>query len=100
MGGEVESIGIAEARSALAWWLEAGVDVALQEAPRDWLKGRHRRAIEQCLSPRSCRMWPSPTRKRSPRFNRGSQAVPRSPSRPCPLGESCRMGPKTPQSCC
>jgi uracil-DNA glycosylase len=38
VGGEVESIGIAEARSALAWWLEAGVDVALQEEPRDWLK--------------------------------------------------------------
>src|SRR6184192_3836665 len=38
MGGEVESIGIAEARSALAWWLEAGVDVAVQEAPRDWLR--------------------------------------------------------------
>ena len=38
VGGEVESIGVAEARSALAWWLEAGVDVALQEEPRDWLK--------------------------------------------------------------
>src|SRR5205085_1430529 len=38
VGGEWESIGIAEARSALAWWLEAGVDVALQEQPRDWLK--------------------------------------------------------------
>ena len=38
MGGEVESIGIAEARSALAWWLEAGVDVAVQEQARDWLK--------------------------------------------------------------
>src|SRR5947208_15604596 len=38
MGGEVESIGVAEARSALAWWLEAGVDVAIQESPRDWLK--------------------------------------------------------------
>jgi DNA polymerase len=38
VGGEVESIGIAEARSALAWWLEAGVDVAVQEEPRDWLK--------------------------------------------------------------
>jgi DNA polymerase len=33
----VESIGIAEARSALAWWLEAGVDVAVQEEARDWL---------------------------------------------------------------
>jgi DNA polymerase len=37
MGGEVESIGVTEARSALAWWLEAGVDVAIQETPRDWL---------------------------------------------------------------
>src|SRR5256885_64737 len=27
-----------EARSAFGWWLEAGVDVAVQEAPRDWLK--------------------------------------------------------------
>ena len=34
----MDTIGIAEARSALAWWLEAGVDVAVQEEPRDWLK--------------------------------------------------------------
>lgn len=38
MGGEVELIGIAEARSALSWWLDAGVDIALQEEPRNWLK--------------------------------------------------------------
>jgi DNA polymerase len=38
VGGETDSIGIAEARSALAWWLEAGVDIAVQEEPRDWLK--------------------------------------------------------------
>ncbi len=38
MGGEANSIGIAEARGALGWWLEAGVDVAIQEEPRDWLK--------------------------------------------------------------
>ena len=37
VGGEATSFGIAEARSALAWWLEAGVDIALQEEPRDWL---------------------------------------------------------------
>jgi len=37
VGGEVEPIGIAEARSALAWWLETGVDVLVQEQPRDWL---------------------------------------------------------------
>ncbi|HEY6048485.1 MAG TPA: uracil-DNA glycosylase [Sphingomicrobium sp.] len=33
----MDSIGLAEARSALSWWLEAGVDVAVQESPRDWL---------------------------------------------------------------
>lgn len=38
MGGEVETIGIAEARSALHWWLDAGVDAAIQEEPRNWLK--------------------------------------------------------------
>ena len=38
MGGEIEPIGLAEARSALAWWLESGVDVAVQDEPRDWLK--------------------------------------------------------------
>src|SRR3954466_3379890 len=38
VGGNLESIGIAEARSALAWWLESGVDVAVQEDARDWLK--------------------------------------------------------------
>jgi DNA polymerase len=38
VGGEVDSIGIAEARSALSWWLAAGVDAAIQEEPRNWLK--------------------------------------------------------------
>jgi len=38
VGGEETSIGVTEARSALAWWLDAGVDVAVQEEPRDWLK--------------------------------------------------------------
>ena len=38
MGGEAETVGIAEARSLLAWWLQAGVDIAIQEEPRDWLK--------------------------------------------------------------
>jgi DNA polymerase len=36
----VDSIGFAEARSALSWWLAAGVDVAVQEEPRNWLKPR------------------------------------------------------------
>ena len=42
MGGDVDTIGAdmsrAEARSALAWWLDAGVDAAIQEEPRDWLQ--------------------------------------------------------------
>lgn len=38
MGGDIDRIGTAEAASALAWWLEAGVDTAVQEDPRDWLK--------------------------------------------------------------
>lgn len=33
----MDTIGIAEARSALAWWLQAGVDIAVQEDARDWL---------------------------------------------------------------
>jgi len=37
MGGELESGGVAELRSALSWWLEAGVDVATGEEPRNWL---------------------------------------------------------------
>jgi len=38
VGGEADLIGVAEARSALAWWLEAGVDTLVQEEPRDWLR--------------------------------------------------------------
>jgi len=38
VGGKLDEIGIAEARSALAWWLDAGVDMAVQEDPRDWLR--------------------------------------------------------------
>lgn len=37
VGGQVKDSGLAEAKSALAWWLEAGVDVAIAETPRDWL---------------------------------------------------------------
>ena len=38
MGGEDIRIGSAEAASALGWWLEAGVDIAIAESTRDWLK--------------------------------------------------------------
>ena len=51
MGGEIESIGFAEARSALAWWLQAGVDVALQEEARNWLKPSAPRKAAQVEHP-------------------------------------------------
>jgi uracil-DNA glycosylase family 4 len=53
MGGEADTIGIAEARSALAWWLEAGVDVAVQEEPRDWLKAAPARVQAKTAEPAS-----------------------------------------------
>ena len=37
MGGVEDRIGVAEAASAIGWWLEAGVDVAVAESPRNWL---------------------------------------------------------------
>ena len=40
MGGEVNRIGAAEAASALGWWQDAGVDIAVAEEPRNWLKAR------------------------------------------------------------
>lgn len=51
MGGEVESIGLAEARSALTWWVEAGVDVAIQEEPRNWLKPAPQRKSAEAEAP-------------------------------------------------
>jgi len=45
VGGELETIDAAEARSALAWWVESGVDIAVQEQPRDWLHPASRQAV-------------------------------------------------------
>lgn len=38
MGGEDHRLSAADAASALGWWLAAGVDVAITENPRNWLK--------------------------------------------------------------
>lgn len=38
MGGEVQAIDEDGAASLIGWWLESGVDVAVGEAPRDWLR--------------------------------------------------------------
>ena len=51
MGGDVTDLDLAQARSALSWWLQAGVDVALQEEPRDWLKLATPRALQSAEPP-------------------------------------------------
>lgn len=38
MGGMGVAMDTREAASALRWWLEAGVDVAIQENPRNWFE--------------------------------------------------------------
>ncbi len=38
MGGDQDRISARDAASALGWWLDAGVDVAISEAPRNWLE--------------------------------------------------------------
>jgi DNA polymerase len=38
MGGDLDRISAAEAASTLRWWLQAGVDVAVAEVPRNWLE--------------------------------------------------------------
>lgn len=37
MGGDQMPISAAEGASLLGWWLDMGVDVAVQDEPRDWL---------------------------------------------------------------
>ena len=39
MGGETAAIDRLAAESLILWWQEAGVDVAVGEAPRGWLRG-------------------------------------------------------------
>jgi DNA polymerase len=39
MGGETQAIDRRAAESLILWWQEAGVDVAVGEAPRGWLRG-------------------------------------------------------------
>ena len=38
MGGDQSAIDRNATAAALAWWIEAGVDVAISETPPDWLK--------------------------------------------------------------
>lgn len=38
MGGDASELTRAEAAGLLGWWLEAGVDLAIAEEPRNWLR--------------------------------------------------------------
>ena len=38
MGGDSDRISAAEAASTLGWWIDAGVDTAVAETPRNWLE--------------------------------------------------------------
>lgn len=42
---EADGLSRAEALSLLSWWLDAGVDVAVQEQPRDWRAAKPARAV-------------------------------------------------------
>jgi DNA polymerase len=50
MGGSGVAMDTREAASALRWWLEAGVDGAIQENPRNWFE---RQAAAQADEPQS-----------------------------------------------
>jgi DNA polymerase len=43
----------AEAQSLLAWWREAGVDLLIDETPRDWLRPVHAPTPEEHPSSRA-----------------------------------------------
>lgn len=53
MDGDQPESDQAAAIAALAWWVEAGVDVAISETPRDWLKGNVPPPLAPTPSPES-----------------------------------------------
>jgi uracil-DNA glycosylase len=61
MGGEHDRLTAAEAASVIGWWIEAGVDVAIQERPRVWLgeAATHAPAKAPTAAPSSSEDMPS-----------------------------------------
>jgi DNA polymerase len=47
MGGDLDQASTAELRSALRWWLDAGVDAVITEEPRNWLKPKPKTSAQQ-----------------------------------------------------
>ena len=58
MGGEHDRMTAAEAASVLGWWVEAGVDVAIQERPRAWLASAGGTAAEAAAVAEAPRQLP------------------------------------------
>ncbi len=79
MGGEHDRLTAAEAASVIGWWIEAGVDVAIQEQPRAWLgEAATRTSPEAAVRLRTVRL----TRRAIPPASKLSAAGWRKP-RPC-----------------
>jgi len=54
MGGTGIAIDTREAASALRWWLDAGVDIAIQEQPRNWIEREPAQLVpDKLLAPAS-----------------------------------------------
>ncbi len=51
MGGELQAIDQASVDSLIGWWLEAGVDAPVGEAPRDWLRRNETPAVLPAAAP-------------------------------------------------
>jgi DNA polymerase len=83
MGGKGIAIDEREAASALRWWIEAGVDVSVQEEPRNWFERVPTAAptvLDQTQKPapapvdlKSFRQWL--TGPQAPLYARGSKPV-------------------------
>ena len=66
MGGESGRFKSAEAASLIGWWLDAGVDVAIAEHPRDWLKSSKPFALGEGGGEAERMVGPSPARAAKP----------------------------------
>ena len=51
MGGNLENVDAGAVDSLVGWWREAGVEVAVGEAPRGWLRGDEATAVPVAAAP-------------------------------------------------
>jgi DNA polymerase len=93
MGGDSNAYGVAEAARMLAWWLDAGVDTAIQEQPRNWLKSRSANApVAELPAERS--RDPAPAAEMPDSFTPFLYWLSCSPALPLATGSARRVLPK------